>query len=91
MLAATTHEGALKAADLVLLPLRSWRDHIRASRRHISSRVPGPLILLCLSDRQAGAGLVEGHPWVPVGSLVGPRFLAGIRRPRRKLGYGGYR
>jgi hypothetical protein len=31
-----------KAADLVLLPLRRWRDHIRVSRRRVSSRVPGP-------------------------------------------------
>jgi hypothetical protein len=53
VLATTTHEGALKATDLVLLPLRSWRDHIRANRQRVSSRAPAPLILLCLSDRPA--------------------------------------
>ncbi len=28
---------------------------------------------------------VEGQPWVPVGSLVGPRFLAGIRGFPQKI------
>jgi hypothetical protein len=28
---------------------------------------------------------VQGHPWVPVGSLVGPRFLAGIRGSPQKI------
>jgi len=27
---------------------------------------------------------VEGEPWVPVGSTVGPRFLAGIRGPQKE-------
>ncbi len=58
MLAATTHEGALKAANLVLLSLLSWIHHIRASRLRVSSLVPGPLMLLCLSDRQADAVLL---------------------------------
>jgi hypothetical protein len=28
---------------------------------------------------------VEGQPWVPVGSTVGPRFLAGIRGSPQKI------
>jgi hypothetical protein len=66
MLVATTHEGALTADALVFLPLRSWPDHIRVSRLHASSLVPGPLILLCLSELQPNAVLFLGtaHPRV---------------------------
>jgi hypothetical protein len=28
---------------------------------------------------------VEGQPWVPVGSTVGPQFLAGIRGSPQKI------
>ena len=31
---------------------------------------------------------VEGQPWVPVGSTLGPRFFSGIRVSLQKLGYG---
>jgi hypothetical protein len=51
VLAATTHEGALKAADLVLL----CEAGAIASVPEGCMFPPGPLILLCLSDRQADA------------------------------------
>ena len=35
--------------------------------------------------RSLGQTLVEGQPWVPVGSTVGPRFLAGIRGSPQKI------
>ena len=35
--------------------------------------------------RREGGRRVEGQPWVPVGSTVGPRFLAGIRGSPQKI------
>ena len=43
------------------------------------------LLIYTLSLHQYATRRVEGQPWVPVGSTVGPRFLAGIRGSPQKI------
>ena len=48
------------------------------------SRVAGELVAMVLG-RVLEILTVEGQPWVPVGSTVGPQFLAGIRGSPQKI------
>ena len=58
---------------------------VRASFKHPQTELlkdcPGDITVMAKALQAAlkVATAVEGQPWVPVGSTVGPRFLAGIR------------
>ena len=84
--------GVYHAAYLAYLhPAQAVEDHARPCE----ACAPGSFkrtqadeaCSTCLTDHfcPAASVEVEGQPWVPVGSTVGPRFLAGIRGSPQKI------
>jgi len=72
-------ETVVASCDLLLSSMADWLTlfsylQLRAVPQQLLQQLESNAVLK-----------VEGQPWVPVGSTVGPRFLAGIRGSPQKI------
>jgi hypothetical protein len=63
----------------------AYYSHMRQSHTNKGKDTACARVTCEMSYHATMTAKVEGQPWVPVGSTVGPRFLAGIRGSPQKM------